>query len=332
MVMAMGLAGCDDDGAMEATPADGAVDAASIDGASGPGDAGAVPWRCPAGPFGSPLAGAAVLVPVQVNGVPPDDGVLPGWSILEGPVWADGGLYLSQWSGGRSRILRVDATEAISVLVPDAGVNGLALDGNGDLVGACHVNGSVSRFPLSAPHQRVVIADRFQGAPFRGPNDLAVRRDGTIYFSDLDSQRLFRIAPGGEVSLIDDSLKQPNGVTLSVDEQTLYVAEYSAGADRQVHRYQLAADGTAGGKALFNAGGGDGMVVDCAGNLYVARGKAVVVVDRQGTTVGSIPVDVSEGVTNLAFGGPDRRTLYITSFGNPPRLHRVSLGVPGLPY
>jgi gluconolactonase len=311
------------------------VDAPAADAgveASVPADAdGQASWRCPAGPFANPLA-AGAPTPVPISGVPPDDGVLSGWAILEGPVWQDGVLYLTHWNNQGARILKLDPLAGVSVLLAAAGANGLAVDGSGDLVGACHGDGSIRRFPRLAPEQRLLIADRYQGAPFDGPNDLAIRRDGTIYFSDVDSQRLFRVTPGGVVDLVDDGLQQPNGVTLSADDRTLYVAEYHAGADRNIYRYPVADDGALGVRARFSPGGGDGMVVDCAGNLYVARGREVVVIDGAGMILGAIAVDAGEGVTNLAFGGADRKTLYITGLGSPPRLQAVTLPTPGLPY
>jgi gluconolactonase len=130
------------------------------------------------------------------------------------------------------------------------------------------------------------------------------------------------------VSVVDETLYRPNGITLSLDENTLYVADPD-----DVYRYTVDATGAVSNRMPFNSdGGSDGMGIDCAGNLYVTRGSNVVVYDSAGGYVDSIPVDVSGSVTNVAFGGPERKTLFITSLGDSQRLHYVELAIPGLPY
>jgi gluconolactonase len=268
----------------------------------------------------------------RVDAVPPDDGTFSGAGILEGPVWSDGSLYVSEWNAERSQILKVVPGASVSVHVADAGANGLALNAQGDLLGACFVDGTICRFPSAAPNERNVVAGMYDGMPFTGVNDLAIRSDGTIYFSDLAAGRVYRIGLGGEISIVDEALNQPNGVTLSADETTLYVAEYIATTERWVYRYGVLGDGAITGKAPFALGGGDGMAADCAGNLYVARGREVVVLDSSAVVLGTIQADVAEGTTNVAFGGSERTTLYITSWGAPHGLHAALLGVPGMPY
>jgi gluconolactonase len=169
---------------------------------------------------------------------------------------------------------------------------------------------------------------------FNSPNDLTVRSDGTVYFTDPDWQLggrvsetgmtgVYRVAPGGEPQLVDGTLDKPNGIALSPDEQTLYVT--SAGAD--LRAYPVQADGSTGsGTVLASPGGSDGLAVDCAGNLYVTAGS-VRVFDPDGDELGSI--SVAESPANVAFGGSERRTLYITARTG---LYAIELNVPGYPY
>jgi gluconolactonase len=268
------------------------------------------------------------------------DGFVAGGGVLEGPVWIDGALYPSQFAYGpvpSSRILKLDANGTMTVFAPDAGTNGLAVDAQGDIVAGRHADGSISRIPLSAPDAPVPIASMYDSARFNSPNDLTLRSDGNIYFTDPTWQapsqppqtatRVYRVAPGGQVSSIDESLDQPNGITLSLDENTLYVA------DRQnIYRYDVDQAGAVSGKAQFVPGASDGMGIDCAGNLYATRDRTVLLFDPSGAPAGTLNVGSAGNVTNVAFGGPERRTLYITTLGDTQELWRAELAVPGMPY
>jgi gluconolactonase len=147
--------------------------------------------------------------------------------------------------------------------------------------------------------------------------------------------RLYRIAPGtNAVSVIDATLSEPNGVTLSLDESTLYVT-----SNNGIYRYPVRADGSTGTGVVFVQGvTGDGMTIDCAGNLYVAvvNTPNVVVLSPAGAQLGqlSVPTGSVQAVTNAAFGGPDHKTLYITALGSGMQksLFQIALSVPGMPY
>lgn len=292
------------------------------------------------------LAGASAT---PVAGVPPADGYSPGFSILEGPVWIGGALLISQISTNgqppASRILRIVPGSAAEIFLDDAGTNGLALDGAGQLLGAVHKDGSISRFDLASPGAPpVVVAGSYMGARFNSPNDLAVRGDGDIYFTDPDwqspdpspqaAERAYRAAPGGAVSVFGEyiengttmTVQKPNGVVLRRDEAAVFV-----GGTSGLFQLPVAADGSVGVGARVAAvnGGVDGMTKDCAGNLYVTNGQGIVVLDETGSMIGAIPVGAQ--VTNVAFGGDDRKTLYITSLGSDPKLYSLTLNVPGYP-
>jgi gluconolactonase len=323
----------------------GATGGAGTGGAAGgaAGNPGGGAWKCPAGPFTPPsLAG---LVPQRLTGVPPDDTFAQGFSIVEGPVWAGGALYVSQFGSTArpptSRLLKVVPGQAATVLNPDFGSNGLALDAHGDLLVASHKDGSIRRVSPSDPTTSSVVAAQYLGKRFNAPNDLAVRSDGTVYFSDPDGYqsptpspqaktRVYRVSPAGEVTVVDETISQPNGVTLSLDEKTLFV---SGGAG--LFQFAVMPDGSVGAKMPFgNSGafsGSDGMVMDCAGDLYVVANSNVVVLAPGGTEVGRLTITGAQAATNVAFGGPEHKTLFITTLDAKPGVYKVEMGVSGMP-
>ena len=141
------------------------------------------------------------------------------------------------------------------------------------------------------------------------------------------AERAYRVPPGGAPVPIPGTPSRPNGVALSIDERTLFVS----GTDG-LRRYELAEDGSiSAGPFDVSAitGGLDGLGVDCAGNLYVTGGDRVRVLDRDLELVGELS---APGATNVAFGGADRRTLYVTTLGGSAGVYSASVSVPGLPY
>jgi len=305
----------------------------------------------------SAQAQASPCVPGEVYGDPlPSASVsaarVPGrFNFLEGPVWVadQGRLLVSDMQpaagpeGVQPSLIRgLTPPDRFDVFVADSGSNGLALDPDGThVLAATHDQRSVSSYAL-AGGSRSVVAQAFQGRRFNSPNDLTVRGDGTVYFTDPNFQRgnrtdemggrtgVFRVS-GGEVSLVDDTLAQPNGVVLSPDGNTLYVGGNSAG---KIYRYPVLADGSTGARTEFaSLSGPDGATVDCAGNIYWASysdGK-VHVFAPDGRALGT--VSAGANTTNAAFGGADGRTLFVTSgtwgdFG----VYQVRLNVPGWPY
>jgi gluconolactonase len=302
----------------------------------------AAPAPCvPGGPYEDPLPSgsvAAARVPGRFN-------------FLEGPVWiADQGRLLvsdMQAPAGPegvqpSAIRALTPPDRFDVFVADSGSNGLALGTDGTRVfAATHDQRSLSSYSL-ADGARDVVAQTFQGRRFNSPNDLTVRGDGTIYFTDPSFQRgnrtdemagrtgVFRLNGDG-VFLVDDTVSQPNGVVLSPDGNTLYVGGNSAG---KIYKYPVLADGSTGPRTEFaNVNGADGATVDCAGNLYWASHTdgRVHVFAPDGRVLGTISAGTN--TTNAAFGGTDGRTLYITSgtwgdYG----VYQVRLNVPGWPH
>jgi gluconolactonase len=223
----------------------------------------------------------------------------------------------------------------VEVFIEQSGSNGLAIDGSG-LVACTHDQQNVSRYSLETRERSVLVSD-VQGKHFNSPNDVTVHSDGHIYFTDPDWQigqrksetgvtGVYMRDATGTVSRIDGELPKPNGITLSPDETRLYVGSLNG----EINEYPVAPDGSVGVRRLFaKVDQPDGMAIDCAGNLYVAsHGPGqVVVLSKEGELISTI--EVGPRTTNAAFGGPDRRTLLITSGTG---VYSIETKVPGLPY
>ena len=274
---------------------------------------------------------------------------------LEGPLWltAQNALVFSdvvESNGPNARIYRYDgATQAIAPLpYPAKGptsTNGLSVDASGRLVACERYNGRIVRVEPSGT--LTVLADRWPaegGKPLNSPNDVIVRADGNIYFSDPTwgtnksvehpSMAVYRISPDSKLSRIFET-ENPNGLALSPDGSKLYVTSDSLA---NVWVMPLDAGGTPGAATLLIEGAKvtngfkvpDGICVDDSGNLYIANNhddvKAVVVFDPAGHTLGRIAMPVR--VSNCTFGGSDRRTMYVTSLH---AVYSVRMPTPGLP-
>jgi gluconolactonase len=269
--------------------------------------------------------------------------VKKGFDFIEGPVWIAklGVLLFSDMDfstsnaphGPNARLRRFTPPDHFDVLVEMSGSNGLALDNDGRVLAATHDIQNLSHFD-AVTGAREALALSYQNKHFNSPNDLAVRSDGNLYFSDPDWQLgprsaeigltgAYRVAPDGAVSLIDGTLSEPNGVALSPDERTLYLGSQAS----DILAYPLAADGTTGTARTFaSPGSSDGLTVDCAGNLYVASGT-IQVFSSTGSKLGDITV--AEPPSNVAFGGASQTTLYITAQTG---LYAIELNVPGRAY
>lgn len=282
---------------------------------------------CPEGPFGDPLAGMG-----QVQTISPPMGG-PGFSFVEGPVWigSQNRLFFSDNASGPERIWELSAPFTTpEVFLENSGSNGLAVDNQDQLVAADQAGNRVVRIN---PVTKAII-DTIAPAGNYNPNDVIVRSDDNVYFTDANEARaLYRVSPGGVLSgpfnsgNATNAPGNPNGVVLSPDENTLYVSHVFGGS---VSAFQLFADGAVdlASGVIFASGTGnlpDGMAVDCAGNLYVGTGSGVEVYAPDGEPIGVVATGEA---SNCTFGGADRRTLFVTSRSV---LKSVTLGVPGLP-
>jgi len=210
----------------------------------------------------------------------------------------------------------------------ETGSNGLALDPRGRLVLAQHGDRRIARLdaPLDAPQPVfTTLTERFEGKRYNSPNDLAIRRNGDVYFTDppygleygvddpakeLETYGVYRITPDGSVTLIVADLNRPNGVAFSPDQRTLYVS--SSDPEQPVIRaYTVADDGSISNGRVFFDSWGDGMAVDQTGNVYVTAGdEGVLVIAPDGTHLGTLVT--GERTSNCAFGD-DGYNLYVTS-------------------
>lgn len=320
------LIGCGEDGATSpprtSTPA---PDASSPVGDSSTGtDASVVPDASPDAPiaYPDPLAGKDAGATKVVG----------NFSFTEGPVWIGGRLLFSDIPNN-----------VIQELLPDGGTspfrtgtngaNGLAVDTQGRLWAAQGGNKRITRQDGTKGAAVGDVTATYDGNAYNAPNDVIVRKDGNAYFTDpiyggtetQDARAVYRISPANEVTRLAGTFTLPNGIALSPDEKVLYVVEN--GAPGALMQAPLAADGTAGSfTKLADVSGGDGMAVDDAGNLYVTANAGVRVFDKTGKSLGTITV--AEQPANCTFGGPDRKTLYITAR---TALYQIVLNVPGLP-
>jgi gluconolactonase len=284
---------------------------------------------CPAGVvFGDPLAGMGAIQSVT------RDGQNPGFSFIEGPVWvgSENTLFFSD-NVSPARIWRISPPFTTpTVFMENSGSNGLAIDAGDQLIVADATNQRVVRLDP----QTGALGEELVASGQHKPNDLVVRSDGNLYFTDPDSggRGLYRASPGGQLSgpLLPPSAvngpNAPNGVVLSPDENTLYVGDVQ---QQFVAAFDLAVDGSvelASGRVFVRTSGStaDGMAMDCAGNLYVGTNNGIEVFAPDASPIGTIPTGDSS--SNATFGGPDRRTLFVTQRST---LKFVTLAVPGLP-
>jgi gluconolactonase len=186
-----------------------------------------------------------------------------------------------------------------------------------------------------------VGSDQFEGAPLNSTNDVVARADGQLYFTDPTYQRgerlgqpvsgTYHLSPAGVLTLIDTQ-DAPNGIALSPDGSSLYVA--GTGNPHPLVKYDLMQDGSAllPGTPISDEVS-DGMAVDCAGNLYLTTGGSsdgvITVLSPEGTPLGSVAVDANSGTTSAGFGGPDSTTLFVTT--NTGGLFQIPMRIAGLP-
>lgn len=261
--------------------------------------------------------------------------------LYEGPVWIRDALYFSDFTFGAgfpSRIQKLDAEGNITTAIDDSGSNGLAVDKDGFLIAATHKYKSLSRFN-PATGERTSVAAQYAGNVFNSPNDIAIASDGTIYFTDPAFQRdaapggqektgVYRVATDGTVTLVDDTIANPNGIALSPAGDVLYV---NGGGEQGILRAYPIVDGVPqqGTDLVTGLNIPDGMAVDCKGNIYVTEhiARKLRVYDPQGQQIAQASTDAN--LTNAAFGGADGKTLFLTGAGS---VWKIDLAITGTPY
>ena len=265
--------------------------------------------------------------------------IATGFQFTEGPVWhPDGYLLFSDIPGHRIMKWTPDG-QTETFREPSGGSNGLTCDRQGRLIACEYRNRQVSR---TEPDGTVTtLASAYQGKRLNSPNDVVVKSDGSLYFTDpfygfpadqkreLDFQGVYRIAPDGGLTLLVSDFEVPNGLAFSPDETVLYIDDSRR---RHVRAFDVLADGTLANGHLFvdmaidAPGVPDGMKVDTQGNLYVTGGGGIWVISPTGAHIGTIVTP--ELPANCAFGDSDHQTLYITARTS---VYQIRLKIVGIP-
>ena len=253
----------------------------------------------------------------------------------EGPAWFAAGRYLVWSDIPNNRMLRyVEPSGEVSVFREASNhSNGNTVDNQGRLVTCEHLTRRVTRTEWDGSLS--VLADRWRGLRFNSPNDVIVKSDDSVWFSDpaygidsdfegdkqapeIDGCHVYRIDPrSGEVERVIDDMVRPNGLAFSPDERWLYVSDSGATQaekdPRHIRRFRVGADGKtlSGGEVFAECAAGlfDGLRVDVEGRIWTSTGEGVHIYDLEGWLIGKILIP--EIVANVTFGGTKRNRLFI---------------------
>ncbi|MFD2256508.1 SMP-30/gluconolactonase/LRE family protein [Luteolibacter algae] len=260
-----------------------------------------------------------------------------GFKFTEGPAAdAQGNVYFTDQPNDSILKWSVETGKTSEFLKPAGRSNGLFFTPEGKLIACVDENGELWSLDPASKEVTVLLSG-YDGKLFNGPNDVWVDPGGGMYFTDpfykrpywegrekpeQEKQRVYFLPKGaGKPVVAEDTLKQPNGIIGTADGKTLFIADIGSG---RTYRYKIGADHSLGEKELFCEMGSDGMTLDAAGNLYLT-GKGVTVFDKNGVKLGEIPVP--EGWTaNVAFGGKEMKTLFITAMDS---LYTLEMSVQG---
>ncbi|MEJ0075905.1 MAG: SMP-30/gluconolactonase/LRE family protein [Alphaproteobacteria bacterium] len=267
----------------------------------------------------------------------------------EGPVYFPAAKYLLFSDIPNDRIMRYDETDgSVSVFRTPCGyANGHTVDRQGRLVSCEHGGRRVSRTEIDGTI--TTIADSFQGKKLNSPNDVVVKSDGSVWFtdppfgilSDYEGHKaepengfnVYRVdGQSGAVTCVADDFIRPNGLAFSADEKQLYIVECAGGrikgAPSNIRVFDVGEGGKLSNSKVFadcTAGRFDGMRFDSAGRLWAATDDGVHCLEKDGTLIGK--VKIPEICANVVFGGAKRNMLYITATNS---LYGVLLHANGL--
>jgi gluconolactonase len=213
--------------------------------------------------------------------------------------------------------------------------NGLALDLQGRLIAGQMGKRRIVRFENNGT--QTDLASKYMDKRFNSPNDLVMKSDGSIFFTDpdfnipggptkkeLSFQGIYRISPNGNIQLLDDTFDKPNGICFSPDEKKLYVNESPKG---EIYVWDVVNDTAVANKKLFAkhryGGYADGMKTDADGNLYCTGPKGIDVFSPDGTSIGFIQLPNNNSASNIAWGETDGKTLFVTCGGQNKPVYRI---------
>ncbi len=289
-------------------------------------------------------------MPTRTSPIPSNarlERVFQGCAFAEGPAAdAEGNVYFSDCPNNRILVYR-PATGVTEVWhEPSLRANGMNFDRQGRLVVCCDgKDGGARAVRRYEPDGTITtLADRYQGKLLNAPNDLCFDSAGRIYFTDprygykddleQDCMAVYRIELDGSLTRVISDMETPNGILITPDDRTLYIVDHNPepGGARTLVAYDCGDDGVwrrRGILADFGTGyGGDGMVLDIEGNIYLTAGEGdlagVHIFSPEGEKLGFIPTGEIPG--NCTFGGPELRTLYIAASSS---LYRIELAIPG---
>src|SRR5262245_42505295 len=262
----------------------------------------------------------------------------------EGPVWWKEGGYLLFSDIHNNRRMKYTPAQGVSLVQePTNRANGLTRDLQGRVIACEHDSRRVTRQENDG--SITVIANSFQGRRLNRPNDVIVKSDGSIYFTDPWSSPLapeqwdllysgvYRVTPDlGTITLLLEDMVFPNGLAFSPDESVIYIDDFRRG---HIRAFDLAANGTLAKQSdrVFadlrgpEPGGPDGLKVETAGNVYCGGAGGIYILDPQGKKLGRI-VHGQPATTNIGFGGDDLKTLFFTSRSH---LGSVNIKIAGIP-
>lgn len=275
--------------------------------------------------------------------------IFGGCRWAEGPVWFNDHSMLLWSDIPNRRILRWVEGQGVSVYRDDSNfANGNTRDLRGRLVSCEHGGRRVSR--TEPDGATTIIADSYRGKRLNSPNDVVVKSDGTIWFTDpdygimsdyegfkadrqQDGCNVFRIDPEtGGISVVANDFVKPNGLAFSPDERLLYVADSGRTHDpdgpHHIRVFKVTSDGLLTGGREFcevDPGVPDGLRVDIMGNVWSSSGDGVICFDRGGKILGRIKIP--QTVSNLTFGGDRRNRLFITAAKSVYALYVAATGV-----
>ncbi len=265
-----------------------------------------------------------------------------GYVWTEGPVWEEneGRLLFSDipnnvihsWhpETGMSEFMKPSGYTGVAGYGREPGANGLTFDAEGRLILAEHGDRRIAI--LTKNGGKMTLADRYEGRRLNSPNDVVVHSSGAVYFTDpiyglperendplreLDFCGVFRIGTDGGVTLLSKEIERPNGIAFSHDEKLLYVAN-SHGPRPYIFSFPVNEDGTAGEISTFfdtmgleGRGAPDGLKVDDKGNLWATGPGGLLIISPEGKLLGRVLTH--RATANVAFGGPDGKTVFLTA-------------------
>jgi gluconolactonase len=276
-------------------------------------------------------------------------------ALCTGAIWSEGPVYLPGedavvWSDiPNNRMLRWSAADAMTVFrAPADFSNGNTLDAEGRIVHCSHGLRAITRTEHDGSTH--VLVDRWEGRRFNSPNDLVVRPDGSIWFTDppygilsdregyksdpeIWGNHVYRFDPvTGELRVMVTDVEEPNGLAFSPDSTTLYVADTSAASKKDgtgnhhIRAYRVVGERVLDGRVfcVVTPGLADGFRLDVNGNIFTSSEDAIQVFAPDGVLIGRIPIP--ERVSNCCWGGPERNVLYITASSS---LYRITLATTG---